>query len=159
MEQADEDDVVGIVIDANGCLSGRWQSIRDKLCEVGYCNVPEDPNPKGTILEPSGAPFYLPRAGVWIMPDNRSTGALENFLMGLIPQKDALRDYAVACVKDLPKPRRFADKDEPKALMHTWLAWQEEPGRPYGTAITARFLDAGLPQADALASWLKRLFQ
>src|SRR5436190_24268592 len=29
-----------------------------------------------------------------------------------------------------------------KALIHTWLAWQEKPGRPLGLAITARYFDA-----------------
>ena len=42
--------------------------------------------------------------------------------------------------------------------MHTWLAWQENPGRPYGTAITARFLDAEAPQADVLVAWINYLF-
>ena len=155
---ADEDDIVGIVIDANSCLSGRWQSIRDKLVDVGYRNLPKEPDPKGIVLGTSGAPKYLPRAGVWIMPDNCNPGTLENFLLGLIPQKDPLLGYAYQCVADLPEPRRFTNKDESKALMHSWLAWQEEPGRPYGTSITAGFLDAGQPQADALVMWLKKLF-
>ena len=48
--------------------------------------------------------------------------------------------------------------DEPKAVIHTWLAWQEEPGRPFGTAIKARFLDPSVPEVDVLTAWLKRLF-
>ena len=48
--------------------------------------------------------------------------------------------------------------DEPKAVIHTWLAWQKEPGRPFGTAITARFLDPNVPEVDVLVAWLKRLF-
>jgi len=42
--------------------------------------------------------------------------------------------------------------------MHTWLAWQEEPGKPLGTAITAKFLDANVAQVDVLVAWLKALF-
>ncbi len=42
--------------------------------------------------------------------------------------------------------------------MRTWLAWQEEPGKPFGTAITARYLDADAPPAKALVDWMRRLF-
>ncbi len=42
--------------------------------------------------------------------------------------------------------------------MHTWLAWQSEPGEPYGTAIRAGYLNASVPQVDGLAAWLERLF-
>jgi len=39
-----------------------------------------------------------------------------------------------------------------------WLAWQQEPGKPLGTAITARFLDPTVAQVDVLVSWLNRLY-
>ncbi len=42
--------------------------------------------------------------------------------------------------------------------MHTWLAWQNKPGRPFGTAITARYLDADVPEATAFVAWLEKLF-
>lgn len=34
----------------------------------------------------------------------------------------------------------------------------EVPGRPHGTAITAKFLDANVTQVDVLVAWLKQLF-
>lgn len=152
----EEGDVVGIVIDADTDLRARWQSIRDRLVEVGYQGVPDAPDPNGTIVDPPDNSL-LPRAGVWIMPDNKTPGILEDFLQYLIPKSDALFNHAVDSVDSLPE-QRFKDRHRPKALIHTWLAWQANPGRPYGTAITARFLDPDLPQADVLASWLKRLF-
>ena len=91
------------------------------------------------------------------MPDNKTPGILEDFLQFLVPQPDSLMKHANTSVNSVPE-QRFTDLDRPKALMHTWLAWQEEPGKPYGTAITAKFLDPSQPQADILASWLKRLF-
>ena len=153
---SEEGDVVGIVIDADTDPSARWQSVRDRLVEVGYPYVPVTPDPNGTILNPPDGSF-LPRAGVWIMPDNKTPGILEDFLDFLIPQSDALRAHARCSVDSLPE-QRFKNKHRPKALIHTWLAWQKKPGKPYGTAITARFLDPDLPQADVLASWLERLF-
>ena len=151
----DEGDTVGMVIDADDDPDARWRAIRYRLIEVGYRNAPAQPDPEGTTLEPpSGSP--LPRAGVWMMPDNRTQGKLETFLQFLVPQQDALLTHATDVVETLPT-RRFSDNDKPKAVMHTWLAWQEEPGKPYGTAITARFLDHDVPHVDVLVEWLKRL--
>ena len=149
-------DVFGVVIDADTNLANRWRSVRDRIIDTGYLDVPEQPVAEGTILNPP-ADSRLPRLGLWVMPNNQSPGILENFLQFLIPDGDALLAYAKACLQNLPE-RRFIANDEPKALIHTWLAWQEEPGKPYGTAITARFLDPYQPEADILAAWLRRLF-
>lgn len=153
-----EGDVVGIVIDADTDISARWQSIRDRIIGVGYQNVPDQPAPDGTILD-SPAGTYLPRLGIWIMPDNQTSGILEDFLRFLVPQPNPLFDHVKASVATIPEgERRFKQLYEPKAIIHTWLAWQEEPGWPFGTAITARFLDPDVPEVDVLATWLKRLF-
>ncbi len=93
------------------------------------------------------------------MPDNRSTGILEDFLALLVPAGSQLFEHVNKSVDGIPEPeRRFKELDKPKALIHTWLAWQEEPGKPFGTAITAKFLDATMPQADLLVKWLRDLF-
>ena len=160
LQFAETGDVVGVVIDADTDLDARWQAVRDRFIEVGYADVPDAPDPNGTILEPVFKPLVnlaLPRAGVWIMPDNRTKGILEDFLRFMVPQPNAVLDHAAASVDSIPE-KYFKKKDRSKALIHTWLAWQKKPGKPYGTAIKARFLDPGVPQADVLASWLKRLF-
>ena len=149
-------DAVGVVIDADTSLAARWQSIRNLFIEVGYQNVSDAPDSDGTIFEPPEGSL-LPKAGIWIMPDNQSPGILEDFLLDLIPSTDDLFDHVTNSVDSIPV-RLFSENDEPKAVIHTWLAWQSEPGRPYGTAITAGFLDSGVPQVDVLVSWLRRLF-
>ena len=153
----EEGDVVGIVIDADDSPSARWQSLRDIFTQAGYPNVPRRPDPNGTILEsPTGA--ALPRAGVWIMPDNRTPGILEDFLRFLVPDRQsALFAHAERSVATVPE-RLFTENDAPKAVIHTWLAWQKEPGNPYGTAIAAKFMDSQLPEAQSLANWIQRLF-
>ena len=153
----EEGDVVGVVIDADTNLNARWQSIRNLLIDAGYQKAPAQPQQNGTIVEPPGKSI-LPRVGVWIMPDNKTNGKLEDFLGFLVPQPNALFEHAVSSVSNIPTTRLFSRSDERKAVMHTWLAWQEEPGRPYGTAITARCLDPDVPQIDLLVSWLERLF-
>lgn len=153
-----EGDVIGIVIDADTDISPRWQSIRDRIINIGYQNVPDQPDPDGTILDPP-AGTYLPRLGVWIMPNNQTGGILEDFLRFLVPQPNILFDHAKVSVAAIPEgERRFKQLYEPKAVIHTWLAWQEEPGRPFGTAISACFLDPNVPEVDVLVAWLKRLF-
>ena len=155
---SEEGDVIGVVIDADTDISDRWQSIRGRITDFGYQNVPDQPDPDGTILDPP-ARTLLPRLGVWIMPNNQTSGILEDFLRFLVPQPNILFDHAKASVAAIPEgERRFKQLAEPKAVIHTWLAWQEEPGRPFGTAITARFLDPSVAEVDVLAAWLKRLF-
>lgn len=150
--------IVGIIIDADTDLEARWQSLRDRFLKLGYTEVPATPTPEGTIVQqPAGE--FLPRVGIWIMPDNQATGILEDFLRFLVPDNSQLFEHVTKSVAAIPAgERRFTQLAEPKALIHTWLAWQKEPGKPMGTAITARYLDPDIPQVDVLIEWLKRLF-
>ena len=151
----EEGDAIGIVIDADTDAAARWHSLHGIFDEAGYQDLPAVPAPDGTMLKPPIGSF-LPMVGVWIMPDNNTDGKLEDFLRFLVPP-GVLFDYVTETVEAIPE-RRFSLNDKPKAVIHTWLAWQENPGRPYGTAITARFLDSNVPQVDALVAWLERLF-
>jgi len=63
---------------------------------------------------------------------------------------EALRLYAIdrarRCVSEIPvEERRFVESYATKALIHTWLAWQDDPGTPLGQAITKRYFDADGP--------------
>lgn len=158
LKASEEGDVVGVVVDADTDVKSRWQSIRHRTVDLGYPNVPSQPVPDGTILDPPEGTL-LPRWGIWIMPDNRTPGILEDFLHFLIPQPNRLLDHVKGSIAGIPEDERlFGPLDEPKAVIHTWLAWQREPGKPFGTAITARFLDPNVSEADDLVAWLRRLF-
>jgi hypothetical protein len=158
LKMSEDGDIVGVVIDADTDVKARWQSLRDGLIDVGYQNVPADPALDGTIVDPP-AQTLLPRVGIWMMPDNQTNGILEDFLRFLVPQGGTLFDHVQSSVATIPEAdRRFSPFVKPKAIVHTWLAWQEEPGKPLGTAITARFLDPNVAQVDVLVSWLNRLF-
>ena len=158
LKAAGDEAIVGIVMDADTDLSARWQSLRDRLLKLGYTVVPATPSADGTIVEqPAG--MFLPRIGIWIMPDNQTKGILEDFLRFLVPAGSQLFEHVKTSVGTIPETeRRFAQVAEPKAIIHTWLAWQEEPGKPLGTAITAKFLDPNVTQVDVLVAWLKRLY-
>ncbi len=93
------------------------------------------------------------------MPDNSSAGALEDFLIGLAPPGDALLTHARQCVGNLPTDlRRFAEAHRSKAEIRTWLAWQEEPGLPFGTALKAGYLDISHARVGEFVQWLNALF-
>ena len=153
-----EDDVVGVVMDADTEIDARWREVRDALADAGYQDVPAQPAVDGTIIEASEG-TRLPRAGIWIMPDNRTGGIMEDFLRFLIPQPSLLFDHVETSVAAIPEAeRRFRSVARSKATIHTWLAWQREPGMPLGRAISARFLDPDVSQVDVLVGWLMRLF-
>lgn len=151
-------EALGVVIDADTDLAGRWGSLKHRLASAGYRNIPPHPAPAGTILlPPQGA--LLPRVGIWLMPDNQSCGILEDFMRFLVPPDSALFQHVEVSVGGIPEQeRRFSTQDRPKAIIHTWLAWQSEPGKPLGTAITAKFLDPNVAQVDVLVGWLNSLF-
>ena len=124
--------------------------------DQGYTDVPAKPEASGTIIEQPG----LPVAGLWLMPDNTLPGMLENFIGFLVPPGDALWPRSKECLLQvMAADRRFAAMHRPKALIHTWLAWQEEPGTPLGLAITKHYLDAEAPHAQELIAWIRRLLE
>jgi len=151
-------EALGVVVDADTDMPARWQSLRDRLVKAGYNDVPAEPDRAGTVISsPPGT--LMPRMGIWIMPDNQEKGILESFLSFLVPKDSCLFEHVKSSIAGIPETEReFAKKDEPKATIHTWLAWQKEPGKPLGQAITAKYLDPSVPQVDVLVSWLKRLF-
>jgi hypothetical protein len=150
--------VLGVILDADTDLAASWQSVADRLREAGYQGIEPLPDKNGTILMPPSGSNLLPKIGIWLMPNNCVPGILEDFLQFLVPEGDALLPHARQAIGTLPE-RRFSDAQESKVLIHTWLAWQEEPGKQYGQAITARYLDTGLPLAKTFTAWLQETFE
>lgn len=149
---------LGILLDADEDIQARWQAVSSRVKSAGYTDIPVSPATHGTVLEaPPGT--LLPRVGIWLMPDNRLPGILEDFLRFLVPDGDPLLAHVDHSVETIPTDlRRFSDLKRPKALIHTWLAWQKEPGKPFGQAISSRYLDPKLPAADVFAGWLQKTF-
>ena len=149
---------LGIILDADTDLQACWQAISARLIQAGYPNVPDAPSAVGTVVEAT-ADTLLPRVGIWLMPDNQIPGILEDFLRFLVPPGDPLFAHVEESLDSIPSGLcRFNDLKKPKARIHTWLAWQDEPGKPFGQAISARYLDPNLPAADTFAAWLQRTF-
>ena len=146
---------VGFVLDANSSLRDCWTAVSSRLRRVGV-EAPDAIPREGFDGE---AEAYRARVGVWLMPDNQRDGTLENFLRSLVQDDDPLFPYAEESAKHAKElGADFSANDADKALLHTWLAWQEEPGLPYGTAMRARYFRDDSPAAQAFVTWFRAVF-
>ena len=146
---------VGILVDANDEPANRWQAVRSRLQQFDL-PLPEEPEPNGTIL-PAVSPV-APRIGIWLWPDNKSPGELEDFVKSMIPSEDPIWPRSEEYIDSIPEPdRKFPPGKEMKARIYAWLATTETPGR-MGTAIGARLLDVDGPLTLKFADWLRCLF-
>ncbi len=126
-------DRLGIVVDADLDIAARWNGLKRILADAGYTGLPEIPDPSGTVVGHVDGT----RVGLWLMPDNVLPGMLEDYVAFLIPEGDTLIGRAKHCLDEIPvAERRFIENHYTKALIHTWLAWQDDPGTPLGLAIT-----------------------
>ena len=145
----------GIVVDTDTNLATRWQTVRDILEKSGYTIIPPKPKPEGIIIKQDERPIV----GIWLMPDNKIPGMIEDFVSFLVPTNDLLWPITKDIVQKVVATQcRFPTGHKIKAELHTWLAWQEEPGKPMGQAITKRYLDADALHAQELLGWIRRLF-
>ncbi|MET0395349.1 MAG: DUF3226 domain-containing protein [Longimicrobiaceae bacterium] len=148
---------LGVVVDADSSVEHRWPGVYQALVERGYRPVPKSPLPEGTVIYRSER--TVPLVGVWVMPNNVLPGALEDFARYLIRADDELYSHAERVVEKIPEElRRFREVQRSKVHIHTWLAWQSDPGLRLGLAMRRRLLDSNAPEAVQFVQWLHRLF-
>ena len=144
--KGDDIEVLGIVIDANDSMPSRWQSaahyirkaVKDR-CGMEI-ELPAEPDPVGTII-PDIEDF--PRVGVWIMPDNQSSGEVEDFLTNMIPAGDPFHPLAQEYAKEQRKSS--SEGRQLRARIHAWLA-------------TRDYLNTTEEPCQSFTAWLRRLF-
>jgi hypothetical protein len=160
-----ESGYLGIILDADFNLQGKWAALRSRLLKLGFpeTDINKEPSPTGSIIRAEDKPAV----GIWLMPDNAGKGELEHFLELLVPRKEEnpLWLRVLNALESMPPEedfpsysKRFKEQDRRKAMIHTWLAWQEEPGKPLGQALTACYFDANAPHALVFIDWIRRLF-
>jgi hypothetical protein len=153
--QLDTPDLVnlGIAIDADTDLAKRWRELSTVLANFGYV-CPTQPDKGGTILVQTDKP----RVGIWLMPDNQLHGEIEDFLSYLVP--DTANDSLWLLTEDCVNEAKLLNTKIPtaKARIHTYLAWKEQAGLPFGTAIAANYFDPTKLESVAYLNWLKALF-
>ncbi len=144
--------ILGIILDADDSPDNTWKSVRNLLAEK-YPDIPKD-------LHESGLIYSVPeqvKIGVWIMPNNKEGGMLETFLQ---PRDKKLWEFAEqSCKQAKDHGACFKDSHSDKAKIHTWLAWQDPPGRQLGYAIKESILLPDSPQAKAFMKWFTALFE
>jgi len=150
---------LGILIDANGDTLGRWEEVRRALVSAKLCDDGDVP----ITLPIEGLILALPRlvVGVWLMPNNSDCGMLETFLQHLIRDSSKrLWEYTLECCEEAQ--RRGGRYKHPqhldKARIHTWLAWQDDPGRQLHQALIYEFLDPKCAYATAFVDWFCKLY-
>lgn len=155
--------VLGIVVDADQNVQETQNKI-EIICHslAGknfFDNKSNDKSNDGWIFElDSGKKF-----GVWMMPNNENEGMLETFLSNLIPEKNPednhLWQYTKEVVKEAKKRgATFKNVHQDKAQIHTWLAWQNEPGTQLHNALKFKILDPTHHQGKKFFDWFKQLY-
>lgn len=146
---------IGIIIDADTDIKLRWEAIRKTLVQQKFI-IPENLPSDGLMLENE----FNVRIGVWIMPNNFLNGMLEDFITLLVPKDDKLLPVISENLKDIENKRlqKYLPIHKSKALVHSWLALQEEPGTPLGFAITKKYLTTDEETCLKFVSWLENLF-
>lgn len=146
---------LGLVIDADLTPTHRWQQLKDLFRELGVA-LPANPSPDGMIA--AGIRPHS-RVGIWLMPDNTQPGRIEEFIEKLIPQGDTVWPHAQATTTQaLALGARLSQRDHLKGAIHAWLAWQRDPGLPFGTALTTEVLGHDSPEALRFVGWFRQCF-
>ncbi|HAI69555.1 MAG TPA: hypothetical protein DCM38_08990 [Gammaproteobacteria bacterium] len=152
--------------DISGGFSERWKQLTAPIKEAGYIiSSPPDQAYEGSLFE---HPDGLPKVGLWIMPDHKHDGMLEDLVKQTVcdgQQRDLL-NKAEKCLKELPV-KLFEPQGQPhrhaKATVYTWLAWQEKPGQNLISTIDIKKPDQNLinlqsNEITAFKNWLNRVF-
>lgn len=148
----EERTALGILVDANDDPNARWQAVVDRIRATGM-EPPSSPDPGGTIIA------GRPRVGIWMMPDNKSPGELEDFIAEMIPHDDAVWPLSEDYVNGIPEAdRKFAEGKTLRAKVNAWLATRSDP-RPMGLAIGAGDLNTQGEVSNRFVSWLRRLYE
>ncbi|WP_420449565.1 DUF3226 domain-containing protein [Candidatus Palauibacter sp.] len=149
-------EALGIVVDADGDASARWNELKRSLGSE-FVGLPDQIPTEGlTVVH-----CQRPRLGVWIMPDNRCKGMLEDLLVQLIPNDStALYGLARNCVGEARRNSApFRNVHERKAEVYTWLAWQDPPGLRLHEAVNHMVLDPRRPESLGFVTWFRNLYR
>lgn len=145
---------VGFIVDGDLDVIARWNQVRDRMRAEGV-EAPDDPPGAGFVGFSTRNKSHV---GVWIMPDNQRSGAIEAFLLSMAEHQPEVVAHARAATDEATRlGATFKEKDADKARLHAYLAWQDEPGNLYGIAIARGALLGGTPETDAFIAWVRRL--
>ncbi|MEQ1528517.1 MAG: DUF3226 domain-containing protein [Methylococcales bacterium] len=162
-------DKLAIVIDAdfapdnNGGVIAKRKLVSDKINHFlleqnfGLYEISDQPNyEKGDIFKHTNG---LPDIGLWIMPDHKNDGMIENLveqMISTIAKQQSILAHVDLSINNLPE-KLFKDIHSSKARIYTWRAWQEEPGVRLPDALSKDLLT--LNAAANFSHWLISIFK
>jgi hypothetical protein len=152
----------GILVDAdfageNGGFSLRRQQITEALAKEGYAiPLPEDNSAGELFFHPN----ELAPIGLFIMPNHKDDGMLEDILKNMVNKNPYIQvlQHAKNVVQAL-NPKLFNDPLHiSKAEIGTFLAWQKRPPADVKICLTNKIFDANTPAAELLKKWIDTVF-
>jgi hypothetical protein len=154
--------VLGVVLDsdidgvaANQVIGSRLDQIKARVGD--YYDLPPEFPPGGLVVKPKDA-ARLPKLGVWLMPDNRAYGMFEDLLLRSLHKPAA--EYTEAVVRKAKSDGHAGSKDAhvSKAIVRTFIAWQDPKIDHIGVAIRAGTFQNIEIECKQFLDWLSRLF-
>ena len=160
-KDADVDNIdrLGIVIDADTNIDNRWASIREVFLDNNY-TFPDNHDASG-IVTPHTTNI-IPIVGVWIMPDNKRNGMIEDFFKHFIPPDDLLLPHVNTTLDQLNhEPFNYIPQPRSKAEIRTWLAWLKKSESLMGYALHNKKINWNYNNelSNKFILWLQRLFE
>lgn len=154
LRESDRPEVIGIILDADNDTNARYQEIIESKVGYFYKKLPDSMPETGLIHKEN----ELPKLGIWIMPNNKDNGALEEFYLELAT--DINTDFIDKTIRQAEGENltSFKPQHRNKAIMHTYFAWQDSPSAPLHSAINKIALDNNRDIAKAFKKWLTNLF-
>ena len=148
-------EALGIIIDADDNIENRWKSLKAILTVHGF-NFPDDLPSNGLVINTEDNITI----GIWIMPNNNTNGMLEDFIKFLIPENDPLLPIVNDTLESIENKNlnNYSLQHKSKAVIHTWLAWQKDPGTPLGLSITKKYLTTDKETCTNLINWINKVF-
>lgn len=147
---------LGYVVDADDDRLAIWKELKmrcqdESIPEQYRVYLPDGPDQEGTIVMRSRPRL---KVGIWIMPDNKRCGELEDFLVSMVPSENA--DWPRARRYVHCSEREFGDKVK-RAEVWAWIATRKEPSR-FDEAIKNGDLCTDGDLCQIFVAWLSRLF-
>ena len=159
--------ILGLILDADIEGLRPDQVIQSRLDQLvarveTYYPVPAVFPERGLILDPLASrpeADRLPRLGVWLMPNNKAYGMFEDLLMGSLSDQAAAYTTTVVKQSKADGIARFRDVHLSKAVIRTYLAWQDPPDVQYlGLAIKRGAFENIEAECKQFVQWLEQLF-
>lgn len=158
--------ILGAVLDADlgkegkagdSGIQARIRSLKGRLEK--YYAIPDLFAGEGLILPPTNESDRdrLPVLGIWLMPDNERDGIFEDLLCAAMAPESEKYIAGVVDQATVDKMTSFRNVERSKAIVKTYIAWQDPNKKNLGEAIGSHF-DNLDPACRSFLNWLECLF-